>query len=623
MTTAPASSTRPGEVLPPETARAGTGTCARYGLGALGVGAWVTIALLAASVIVLYWPWLVRQNFFCVERSADWGHAYVVPLISGYLVWQRRRELLALRPATFWPGAVVLATGIACYVFFCVGFYNHMAQGWSLVLTVFGLVLFLLGPAYLPWLTLPVAFLLLGITISDMVMTRITAPMQLIASKGAYILLNLIGVNTLLAGNRLDIIPGGGGATIPLQVAEACAGMRTLIAFVALGAAVALLSTRVWWQRVAVLMLAVPVALLMNTLRVVALGLVSLADPDLAGGEAHTLIGTLTLIPGFFLFMACVWVLKRGTAPREPAASPASPCAALPAPALSWRPRPAVLVALAALIGSAGAFGAARAQMGIRLRKKPIEAPGGRQVHAVPAVLPSWERLGDDGRMSAEEMHELGTDNFLTRVYRAKRPMPGFGPALEVQVHLAYETGMIEAVPHVPERCMVGHGWAIGPEGSRRVPIPLETSRWRAAGVGPAGPEYVTSLDRLTSDAPGSQQRITFDPGAIQMQVTHFVNSETGAASYAGYFFIANGLTCATAEQVRSLAFDLRADYAYFLKVQFHSRQARSHEELARAAGLLLDELLPELARCVPDWAEVRRGTYPVPETGQGQAGAP
>jgi len=65
------------------------------------------------------------------------------------------------------------------------------------------------------------------------------------------------------------------------------------------------------------------------------------------------------------------------------------------------------------------------------------------------------------------------------------------------------------------------------------------------------------------------------------------------------------------AEGVRTLAFDLRSDYAYYLKVQFTSGAVSSSEELARQAGDLLEDLLPEIMRCVPDWIEVELGRYP------------
>jgi exosortase/archaeosortase family protein len=114
-----------------------------------------------------------------------------------------------------------------------------------------------------------------------------------------------------LTGNIINITNPTTLKTSPMSVAEACSGMRMLIAFVALGAAVALVATRMWWKRIALLLLAVPVALFLNVIRVAVLGILTLWDGELSQGEAHTFIGTLLLVPGFMLYMAVVWALHK------------------------------------------------------------------------------------------------------------------------------------------------------------------------------------------------------------------------------------------------------------------------------------------------------------------------
>jgi len=68
------------------------------------------------------------------------------------------------------------------------------------------------------------------------------------------------------------------------------------------------------------------------------------------------------------------------------------------------------------------------------------------------------------------------------------------------------------------------------------------------------------------------------------------------------------------------MAFDKSAKYAYYMKVQVSSVDVTSEEELASGSAELLNELLPELMRCVPDWLKVERGEYPkAPEAGSGK----
>jgi exosortase/archaeosortase family protein len=84
-----------------------------------------------------------------------------------------------------------------------------------------------------------------------------------------------------------------------------------VVAFYALAAAVGVMGCRHWWQRIALLLMAGPVAIFMNVVRVTVLGLLSLRDPNLAAGDAHMMIGTLLLVPSLALFLAVVWTLNR------------------------------------------------------------------------------------------------------------------------------------------------------------------------------------------------------------------------------------------------------------------------------------------------------------------------
>jgi exosortase len=278
----------------------------------IGTANVVLIGLLAAAFASVYFRWIWRQlgpEGFSWTKSEDWGHAYIVPLISIYYVWKHRAEFDRHRPQPFAPGLSVMLLGVATYIYFTTGYSNHMFQGFALILALAGLLLFVLGPKLFPMFVFPLAYLCFAVTISEQVMNQLTWGLKLLASQGSYVLLILAGIDTELQGNILNVHHDG--KVTPLNVADACAGMRMVVAFIALAVAVAFLSCRQWWQRIAVMLLAVPVALLMNIVRVAVLAAATLVDEDLSVGGAHTLIGTLLLIPAFILFMTCVWALKK------------------------------------------------------------------------------------------------------------------------------------------------------------------------------------------------------------------------------------------------------------------------------------------------------------------------
>lgn len=292
---------------------------------------------------------------------------------------------------------------------------------------------------------------------------------------------------------------------------------------------------------------------------------------------------------------------------------------------------PAFLTCLAVLAVSGVTLNAAIAFFRVHLRKAPIYAPNDRQVSAIPAQTPTFERVGEDGIEGEAMIEELGTHNYLNRTYLRKGTDEG-GRPIVLQLHLAYYTGMIDTVPHVPERCMVGGGWQIA--GSAGVvPLELDQSRWIPVAPPPGADEATasvfegvvsapTSYDSRYSQAPGMRVNLPRHAERIGLRTTEFAEPGSGLRMFAGYFFIANGGVATSAEDVRLLAFDLKDEYAYYLKVQVSSVTVSSAEELAEQASDLISQLLPEIMRCVPDWVEVQMGRYPAAEPAGGPAPA-
>ena len=170
-------------------------------------------------------------------------------------------------------------------------------------------MLLILGPRQTAPVFLPIAYLAFAVYISDKIMWEITFWLKGIASSGSSVVLTVLGsIFGFAVESRGTVIWVEGN---PMDVADACSGMRTVVAFLALGAAVCLISCRLWWQRVWLMMLAIPVAIVLNIVRVVTLGLLSMIDTELAGGQIHTLIGTILLIPGLGIFLLIVVALNR------------------------------------------------------------------------------------------------------------------------------------------------------------------------------------------------------------------------------------------------------------------------------------------------------------------------
>lgn len=276
--------------------------------------------MLAFAFLAYFYRWFLQQGLMSSKNIDDWGHAFVIPLISGYVIWRRREQIAQTPIRTFWPGMIAVAVGLYCYLFFLVGLPNHMLAGGAMLLTLFGLVLTVGGTRLMREIFLPLAFLAFGITISESIMILVTFELQQISSSGAYLVLSLLGAvmnfTVEISGNILTIIDAK-GELHEMNVAEACSGIRMVVAFIALSGAVAMLSCREWWKRFSLLALSVPVSVVMNVIRVTILGLLTLVDANLAEGEAHTLIGTLLLVPALGLFILVSWALNTIVKPES------------------------------------------------------------------------------------------------------------------------------------------------------------------------------------------------------------------------------------------------------------------------------------------------------------------
>ncbi len=595
-----------------------------------GLGATLLVGF---AFVGLFFRWFMLQGRLSAQAMEDWGHCLVVPLFAGYLVWREREAIARERPEPYWPGLIAVLTGMAGYFFFVAGKWVHMGQGLALVLAAGGVVLLVLGTRMLRHLFIPVAFLFLMVQVAESWMLQLTAPLRTIAATGGEIGLGifapLLGYQIDRGGNVLTITTSG-GAEIPLDIAEACSGMRMVMAFVSLACVVAILGCKAWWQRVALVLLAVPVAIVINVVRVVVLGLLSLYDPGLASGDAHMLIGTILLIPGFGLFWLTKWALERIMHEPAPAGATHVVARRLEAPARgeSGRSLRTAVLGTGLLLGTGAiGMGAAINYFKAYLQKLEIYPETGDDVRTVPTKTANWTQLGSDTIFPQEIVDTLGTKNYVTRRYQAREARAGArGGAGEkpiVELHLAYYTGLLDAVPHVPERCFTGAGLALT-GGPWTVDIPMATDGWvvdEAWLRERAETLYTVRTSNEYSRRPG--QRVALPSGVgpgrpIQLRVSQYTDGQ-GRVAWTGYFFLANGGWVSSAEGVRDLAFKFSDRYAYFMKVQVQSMQVTSPEGLAELAGGLLGDMMGDVMFTVPDWREVRRGAWPrEAESGKG-----
>lgn len=253
---------------------------------------------------LLYWD-TTRNMVLQWWNEEDYNHGFVVPVFSAYLVYQDRERLRRLeRRSSLW-GLGVLVLGLLLFVVGSAGAELFLQRA-SMVVVLVGLVALVLGTDYVRALAFPLGFLVFAVPIPAVVRNVIAFPLQLFAAQTATFCLSATGVPVLREGNVIAL------AQTTLEVADACSGLRSLQALLALGAVYAFLTQKRTWKRVLLFLSAIPIAIAGNAFRVSGTGLLAhFYGLEAAQGFYHSLAGYLMFGVAFVGLLACGSILDR------------------------------------------------------------------------------------------------------------------------------------------------------------------------------------------------------------------------------------------------------------------------------------------------------------------------
>ena len=252
------------------------------------------LLILAALALWLFAPTLYHLVLNW-RNDLNYSHGFFVPVFAGFIVWQERHRLARLPLQPSLSGLAIVAFALAVLVLGQLGAELFLAR-FSLLLLIAGLIVLFLGWNYLHALLFPLAFLVLMIPLPTLIFNKITFPLQLLASRLAATILDLLQVPVLRFGNVIDL------PHRPLEVAEACSGIRSLMSLTALAIIYGYLMERRIAARVVLALAAVPIAVIANGLRIVGTGLLGeYWDPDKAEGFFHTFSGWLVFVVSLFM----------------------------------------------------------------------------------------------------------------------------------------------------------------------------------------------------------------------------------------------------------------------------------------------------------------------------------
>jgi exosortase len=235
----------------------------------------------------------------------DYSHGFLVAPLAVYFAWERRGALARTSIEPSWLGLVPLLLGVLALAIGRLG-VELMAMRTGFVLTLHGLILLLLGRRIYRVLLFPLLFLFLMIPLPQSLANTITFPLQLIATDLAMAPLYWLEIPALREGNIIHL------ADTQLLVAEACSGLRSVMALGTLGVVFAYFFRKNTVERAILVASTLPIAILVNAFRVALTGVLTHHfGQEAADGVIHTTEGFFTFGLAFALLLVEAWLLRR------------------------------------------------------------------------------------------------------------------------------------------------------------------------------------------------------------------------------------------------------------------------------------------------------------------------
>ena len=199
------------------------------------------------------------------SNDPNYSHGFLVPLISGYFLYQAWPELKStpVHPSNW--GIIVVVFSLLLLILGYVG-TEYFTMRASLVFLIAGVIMFCFGLPVLRLTALPIAFLIFMVPLPYILYDAIAFPLKLLVTHSSVAVLKMIQVPVVSEGNII-MFP-----QIVLEVADACSGLRSLMSLVTLAVAMAFLIHNDFWKRTILILSALPVAIITNMLRVIVTG---------------------------------------------------------------------------------------------------------------------------------------------------------------------------------------------------------------------------------------------------------------------------------------------------------------------------------------------------------------
>lgn len=264
----------------------------------------IPFAALLAVLLWAFWSSLLEMSGRWAN-DPQYSHGYIVPIFACVLLWFRKDSFpFGTVRTNLWGLGLLLAA--VTFRISAAQYYLEWFDSLSIVPMVAGVVLLCFGWPVLRWSAPAIAFLVYMVPLPYSLESAMRGPLRRLGTIASTYVMQTLGLSVYSEGNVIVMNEHSIG------VAEACSGLRMLVIFFALSTAVAMISQRAWWERLLVVVSAIPIALIANITRITVTGILfQVAGAEIAEKVFHDLAGWLMMPFGLALLGLESWVLSR------------------------------------------------------------------------------------------------------------------------------------------------------------------------------------------------------------------------------------------------------------------------------------------------------------------------
>ena len=265
--------------------------------------------ILTGLLMTLYGEVLIKWGAD-LWNDDNYSHGLLIPFISLYFVQSRLPVLKKAFISPCYLGLLIVLAGLSLFILGSIG-GEIFSKRFSLIVLVYGLILFVEGKQTASILRFSVGILFFAVPLPYILYNAVAFPLQLVATQISVVLLGLYGLPVFREGNIIHL------SHTTLEVVDACSGIRSLMTLITLAFFLACLMHRKFLIRFLIMTLAIPVAVLANAVRVALNGILTQYNPAWSEGFWHEFSGWMVFVCSFVVLWLISLLIMKGT-PNKP-----------------------------------------------------------------------------------------------------------------------------------------------------------------------------------------------------------------------------------------------------------------------------------------------------------------